>query len=342
MAPLTADQKIDIYRFLRLNRTVEERLVHLYRQGKIVGGLYRSLGQEATSVGSAYALERGDVVGPLIRNLGSVLVRGARPRDVFAQYMARADSPTGGKEGILHFGRPEQGLVSPISMLGTLVPVMAGIALAGRMQKKTIVAMTYIGDGGTSTGPFHEGLNFAGVQRLPLVVVAENNGWSYSTPFRKQTAASCLADRAAAYGVPAETVDGNDVLQVYDAARRAVDRARGGGGPTLIEAKTYRMKGHAEHDGQTYVPREELEEWSRRDPIDLYVAVLLASGVARREELDEIDRGITEEVGRDLDAALDAPPAPAQNAFEGVYASGMPVADPSSRFEPWILRKDRR
>src|SRR5215472_1284765 len=204
MAPLTADQKIDIYRFMRLNRSVEERLVSLYRQGKVVGGLYRSLGQEATSVGSAYALERGDVVGPLIRNLGSVLVRGARPRDVFAQYMARADSPTGGKEGILHFGRPEQGLVSPISMLGTLVPVMAGIALAGRMRKKAIVAMTYIGDGGTSTGPFHEGLNFAGAQRLPLVVVAENNGWSYSTPFRKQTAASCLADRAAAYGVPAE------------------------------------------------------------------------------------------------------------------------------------------
>jgi TPP-dependent pyruvate/acetoin dehydrogenase alpha subunit len=342
MALLTGEQKVDIYRLLRLNRTVEERLVHLYRQGKIVGGLYRSLGQEATSVGSAYALEGGDVVGPLIRNLGTVLARGGRPRDIFAQFMARADSPTGGKEGILHFGRPEQGLVSPISMLGTLVPVMAGIALAGRMQKKAIVALTYIGDGGTSTGPFHEGLNFAAVARLPLVLVAENNGWAYSTPFRKQTAAACLADRAVAYGVPAETVDGNDVLAVYDATRRAVARARGGGGPTLIEAKTYRMKGHAEHDGQTYVPREELEEWSRRDPIDRYVAVLVESGVARLEELEEIDRAIAEEVGRDLDAALASPAAPPENAFDGVYASGMPEREPALRGDPWILRKDRR
>ncbi len=341
MSSLTGEQKTDIYRYLRLNRTVEERLVHLYRQGKIVGGLYRSLGQEATSVGSAYALERGDVLGPLIRNLGSVLVRGGRPRDIFTQYMARADSPTGGKEGILHFGRPEQGLVSPISMLGTLVPVMAGIALAGRMQGRKIVAMTYIGDGGTSTGPFHEGLNFAAVQRLPLVIVAENNGWAYSTPFRKQTAASCLADRAVAYGVPAETVDGNDVLAVYDAARRAVDRARAGGGPTLIEAKTYRMKGHAEHDGQTYVPREELEEWSRRDPIDRYVAALLESSAVRREDLEEIDRRIAEEVGRDLDLALASPAAPPENAFHGVYASGPPETEPAARNEPWILRKDR-
>ena len=174
MSALTPDRKIDIYRLLRLNRSVEERLVHLYRQGRIVGGLYRSLGQEATSVGSAFALERGDILGPLIRNLGSVLAMGVAPREIFTQYMARGNSPTGGKEGILHFGRPEEGLVSPISMLGTLIPVMAGIALAGRMQGKKIVAMTFIGDGGTSTGPFHEGLNFAAVQRLPLVVVAEN------------------------------------------------------------------------------------------------------------------------------------------------------------------------
>ena len=195
---------------------------------------------------------------------------GYSPRDVMTQYMARATSPSGGKDCNLHFGSPERGVISPISMLGALVPVMAGIALAGRMQKKDLVAMTWIGDGGTSTGAFHEGLNFAAVQKLPLVVVAENNGWAYSTPFRKQTAARCLADKAAAYGIPGDQVDGNDVLAVYDAARRAVDRARSGGGPTLIEAMTYRMKGHAEHDAQAYVPKAELEEWRAKDPIERY------------------------------------------------------------------------
>jgi len=300
--------------------------VNLYRQGKIVGGLYRSLGQEATSVGSAFALEKGDILGPLIRNLGSVLVMGVPPRDIFLQYTARASSRTGGKEGILHFGRPEEGLVSPVSMLGTLIPVMAGIALAARMQRKSIVAMTYIGDGGTSTGPFHEGLNFAAVQKLPLVVIAENNGWAYSTPLRKQTAARSLADRALAYGMPAETIDGNDVEAVYTACRRAVGRARRGEGPTLVEAKTYRMKGHAEHDGQTYVPKEELADWARRDPIDAYRSRLIESGIATPQRLDEIDREIAAETDRDVDLALSSPPAEGRNALKDVYA---PESEPT-------------
>ncbi|HEX7252779.1 MAG TPA: thiamine pyrophosphate-dependent dehydrogenase E1 component subunit alpha [Thermoanaerobaculia bacterium] len=312
---------------MRLNRSVEERLVNLYRQGKIVGGLYRSLGQEGTSVGSAFALEKGDVLGPLIRNLGSVLVMGATPREVFTQYLARASSPTRGKEGILHFGRPERGLVSPISMLGTLIPVMAGVALAAKMQRKRHVALTYIGDGGTSTGPFHEGLNFAAVQRLPLIVIAENNGWAYSTPFRKQTAAKCLADRAAGYGIPGESVDGNDVLAVYDATRRAVDRAREGAGPTLIESRTYRMKGHAEHDGQTYVPNEELAAWTRRDPIDRYVRQLTETAFASAEELAAIDREIAQKLEADL-AEAEASPMPApESALEGVYAEAGPVPE---------------
>ena len=331
---LTPERKIDIYRLLRLNRSVEERLVHLYRQGKIVGGLYRSLGQEATSVGSAFALERGDILGPLIRNLGSVLAMGIAPREIFTQFLARGNSPTGGKEGILHFGRPEEGLVSPISMLGTLIPVMAGIALAGRMQGKNIVAMTFIGDGGTSTGPFHEGLNFAAVQRLPLVVVAENNGWAYSTPFRKQTAARSLADRAVGYGIPAETIDGNDVEAVYAASRRAVERARSGGGPTLLEAKTYRMKGHAEHDGQGYVPKEELEDWSRRDPIDLYARSLLSTAVATADTLAEIDERISHQMDEDVAHALASPAPIPENALTGVYAGGLP------EFEPAIIRRN--
>jgi pyruvate dehydrogenase E1 component alpha subunit/2-oxoisovalerate dehydrogenase E1 component alpha subunit len=313
---------------MRLNRVVEEKLVNLYRQGKVVGGLYRSLGQEATSVGTAYALKKGDIVGPLIRNLGVVLVMGYSPRDVLTQYMARATSPSGGKDCNLHFGKPERGVVSPISMLGALIPVMSGIALAARMQKKDTVTMTWIGDGGTSTGAFHEGLNFAAVQRLPLVVVAENNGWAYSTPVHKQTAAKCLADKAAAYGIPGESVDGNDVLAVYDVARRAVDRARAGGGPTLIESMTYRMKGHAEHDAQAYVAKEELEAWRRKDPLERYAHVLTETGVAAAEELAAIDQAVSQEVDSDVEFAEKSPfPAP-EEAFKNVYATKTPEAEP--------------
>lgn len=329
MPDLTLPERIDIYRLMRLNRSLEERLVHLYRQGKVVGGLYRSLGQEATSVGSASALEKGDVLGPLIRNLGSVLVMGYTPREVLTQHLARAASPSGGKEGNLHFGRPERGVVSSISMLGALVPVMAGIALAARMQRKRTVAMTYIGDGGTSTGAFHEGLNFAAVQKLPLVVIAENNGWAYSTPFRKQTAAKSLADRAPAYGIPGVSVDGNDVIAVYDAAREAVERARSGGGPTLVEARTYRMKGHAEHDGQAYVPREELDDWARRDPIARHAERLLASGGVTSGDLEAIDRRIAEELDRDVAEAEKSPYPPADDALAGVYAGGATDAEPA-------------
>ncbi len=315
------EQKLELYRWMRLNRTIEEKLVHLYRQGKVVGGLYRSLGQEAVSVGTAFALRRGDVVGPLIRNLGSVLVMGYTTREVFSSFLARASSPSRGKDGIHHFGRPERGVISPISMLGELVPVMAGIALAGKMREQNIVAMTYIGDGGTSTGPFHEGMNFAAVQKLPLVVVAENNGWAYSTPVRKQTAAACLADRAAAYGVPGETVDGNDVLAVLEAARRAVDRARGGGGPTLLETRTYRMKGHAEHDHQAYVPAEEVAAWALRDPIAFFSRRLVESGDASASDLADIDRTVAMEVEREADAAEATPLPDPATALEGVYAA---------------------
>lgn len=335
MQELPLERRIEIYRYLRTTRVLEERLVHLYRQGRVVGGLYRSLGQEATSVGSACALAPGDILGPLIRNLGAVLVMGYSPREVLLQHLARAASPTGGKDGNLHFGRPERGVVSAIAMLGELVPVMAGIALGARMQGKNIVAMTYIGDGGTSTGPFHEGLNFAAVQKLPLVVIAENNGWAYSTPFRKQTAARCLADRAVAYGVPAETVDGNDVLAVHGATLRAVERARAGGGPTLVEARTYRMKGHAEHDGQAYVPREELEAWNRRDPIATFKTALVQSGAADTARLDAIDREVEEEIIREAELALAAPLPDPKDALKNVYATGVPESEPAFVRRRW-------
>ena len=225
---LTREQHLELYYFMRLNRELEEQMVRLFRQNKIVGGLYPSLGQEAISVGTAYALGPGDWIAPMIRNIGALLVRGFKPRDVMTQHMARYTSPTQGKDGTSHFGDlKSRHVVSPISMLGDLIPVMAGIAMAGRYLGQKIVAMTWIGDGGTSTGVFHEGLNLAAVQKAPFVLIVENNQWAYSTPVEKQSALRDLADRAKAYGIKSAIVDGNDVLAVERTTREAVDaRAR--------------------------------------------------------------------------------------------------------------------
>src|SRR5438132_7902259 len=228
-ARLTREQLLEIYRYLRVTRTLEERLTALYRQSKVIGGLFRSIGQEGESVASAYALERGknrDILSPLIRNLGSMLVMGTRPVEILRQYLAQADGPTRGRELNVHFGDLELGFLGQISHLGDMIPVMAGIALTFKLRGEPRVALVYIGDGGTSTGTFHEGLNFAAVQRVPLLVIGEYNHRAYSTPPDKQFAVPRLADKAKGYGIPAVTVDGNDVLAVYEATRRAADRAR--------------------------------------------------------------------------------------------------------------------
>src|SRR5580692_3720953 len=277
---LTRQQYLDLYYYMRLNRAVEDMMVKLFRQNKIVGGLYSSLGQEAISVGTAYALEKKDWLAPMIRNIGALLVKGVPPRDVFMQHMAKYDSPTKGKDGTSHFGDLEDlHIVSPISMLGDLIPVMTGAAMAGRYLGQKIVTMTWIGDGGSSTGAFHEGLNFAAVEKAPLVLVIENNQWAYSTPVSRQAAVRDLAGRARAYGIEGQVVDGNDVVEMWGAAREAVARARNGGGPILIEAKTMRMTGHAQHDAAEYVPREMLEYWQGRDPLDRFERELTERGL---------------------------------------------------------------
>src|SRR2546425_1594575 len=284
---LKPEQMIELYRYLKLTRLVEERLVNLYRQTKVVGGVFRSLGQEATAVGSAYALRPGDFVTPLIRDLGAVLVKGIRPRDVFAQYMAKAWGPSGGRDLNIHFGDIEKGFIGPISHLGDMIPVMTGVLLAGRMQKKDLVALAYIGDGGASTGAFYEGMNFAAVQRLPLIVIAEYNHYAYSTPMNLQTSVRNLAEKAAAFGIPGYIVDGNDVIACYEVTKQAVDYARKGRGAVLIEAKTYRRKGHAEHDDQRYVPEGEIEYWEKHnDPVDRFERLLLDQKVATKESLE--------------------------------------------------------
>ncbi len=320
---LTREQHLELYYFMRLNRELEEQMVRLFRQNKIVGGLYPSLGQEAISVGSAYALGPGDWIAPMIRNIGALLVRGFKPRDVMTQHMARYTSPTLGKDGTSHFGDlKSRHVISPTSMLGDLIPVMAGIAMAGRYLGQKIVTMTWIGDGGTSTGVFHEGLNLAAVQKAPFVLIVENNQWAYSTPVEKQSALVDLADRAKAYGVKNAIVDGNDVVAVERTTREAVSYARTGNGPVLIEAKTMRMSGHAQHDAAEYVPKAMLESWKQRDPLDRFEKVLSEKKLWDAKTKKEIDARIADEIRADVEFAENSPLPPPEPAEEGVYCEG--------------------
>src|SRR3984957_11724595 len=290
---LTKKQKLELYYYMKLNRSLEDRLVNLFKQNKVVGGLYGSLGQEATSVGTAYALGPGDWIAPMIRNVGALLVRGYQPRDIFTQYMARYTSPTLGKDGTSHFGDLKvRHVVSPISMLGDLIPVMTGVAMAGRYLGQNIAAVTWIGDGVASTGAFHEGLGLAAAQKASFVLIVENNQWAYSTPVSRQVPIQNLADRGAAYGIASAIVDGNDVVAVYQAAKYAVDECRAGRGPRIIEVKTMRMRGHAQHDPAEYVPKEMFDYWKARDPITLYEKYLTENKIWDTAAKSEIDARI--------------------------------------------------
>ena len=291
-----------MYYFARLARDIEERLVILFRQSKVIGGLYRSLGQEGESVGTAYALEQTDAVLPLIRNMGALMTMGVRPREIFLQYMAKGESNSRGRDLNIHIvhhagwtawrpgRRRRAGRRRPDQHARRFDPGGGRHRLGARMRGTDLVAMAWIGDGATSTGAFHEGLNFAAVQKVPLVVVAEDNKFAYSTPIAKQMAIKRIDERAAAYGIPHEMVDGNDMLAVYDVAKRMVDRARAGEGASLIGVDTMRMQGHAQHDDARYVPKELLEEW-RGEGSDRAVREGCCSSAAPRprSEIDEID-----------------------------------------------------
>jgi pyruvate dehydrogenase E1 component alpha subunit/2-oxoisovalerate dehydrogenase E1 component alpha subunit len=249
-----------------------------------------------------------------------MLVQGARPDEIIRQYMAKGDSPTRGRELNIHYGDLVRGFIGQISHLGDMVPVMAGVTLSFKMRKEDRVGLVYVGDGATSTGAFHEGINFAAVQRCPLVVVVENNGYAYSTPLRKQTAARQLVDKAIGYGIAGEQADGNDVIATYEVTKRAVDRARAGGGVTLVELITYRRKGHAEHDNQSYVPAGEIDKWAtENDPIDRYMTRLRGDGF-EESELTAIDKRVVDEIDRATDAAEASPMPEPTDALVGIYA----------------------
>jgi TPP-dependent pyruvate/acetoin dehydrogenase alpha subunit len=314
------DESLDLLYYMLLTRRLEEHLVGLYKEGKISGGLYSSLGQESISVGTTYALEKDDIVSPVIRNIGSVLIKGYTPKDVFCQYLARMDGPTKGKDTTLHFGEIERGTVAPISILGPLIPIMAGVALAGRMQKKNRVALTYIGDGGASTGDFHEGMNFAAVQRLPLICVIENNQYAYSTPVSKQSRIPDLALRGVGYGIETAVIDGNDVIAVYETTRKAREICLRGDGPFLIECKTFRVKGHAEHDDPTkYVPRDVFDHWRKKDPVDRYIQFLTEEKIIDPKGLNDMEQKIQQILERDKKEALASPLPAADDTATGVF-----------------------
>ncbi|CAN5557772.1 thiamine pyrophosphate-dependent dehydrogenase E1 component subunit alpha [soil metagenome] len=330
---LGKNQLLEMYYFARLARDIEERLVILFRQSKVIGGLYRSLGQEGESVATAYALKRTDAVLPLIRNMGALTTIGVRPREIFLQYMARADSNSRGRDLNIHIVHlPEEGaaepvIVGPISMLGDSIPVAAGIAMGARMRRSAgsrpgdpLVAMAWIGDGATSTGAFYEGLNFAAVQDIPLVVVAEDNKYAYSTPIARQMKIRRIDERAASCGIPHQMVDGNDMLAVYDAAKPMVDRARAGGGASLLGVDTMRMQGHAQHDDARYVPKELVEDWAKRDPLERFRRHLVEADVASANEIDEIDVMTRRYAAEEADLAEQSPMPDPATATRGVYA----------------------
>lgn len=319
-----------LYRHMVLTRALEDRLEALLKQGHVVGGLYRSLGQEATAVGSAYALEDGDWLAPSIRDVGALYVRGLPPIEMLRQYAARATSACAGKDNTTHFTIPELGLLGPISPLGTQLCVLNGVALTFKQRQEPRVCMTYQGEGASRTGASHEGFAMAAALDLPIVIVLEHNRWSFGTRSDRAAAVEDWAHTVEAYGLPVRSVDGNDVLEVHEAAREAVDRARGGGGPGVIVAETYRMRGHAQHDSQKYMPTGEIGEWKARDPILRFERVLVGDGWLSESGLEEIRTAVDAELSEAVEMVLSEPYPDPEEACTRVFAD--PELDPGV---PW-------
>lgn len=314
------ETKKQLYYYMKLGRMMEERIEILYKQGSINGAIYLGRGQEATTVGTSMALGKGDFLAPTHRDLIAHLPRGMSLARIFANIYGKIDGPTRGKDAISYMGDMKLGIMTPISMLPDGYPVATGAALAYKYKGVNKVAMAYCGEGATSRGDFHESLNMAAVMNLPVVFVVENNQYAYSTPTYKEMKIRDVAQRACAYDIPGVKVDGNNVEKVYDAASEAVARARQTGGPTLIEAKTMRMKGHAGHDPANYVPKELLSEWEQRDPIKLYEEQLLDEGTITEEELKHTRERLEKEILEAVAFAEKSAFPEGHETLYGVYA----------------------
>jgi len=315
--------KLDMLHFMKLTREIEDRIERkLYRQGRIVGGVYVGRGQEAISVGTAIHMEQDDVVAPSHRDMGVFLMRGISARRIIAQYMGRRTGLTRGRDGNMHMGDMNHNVIAFVSHLGDNVPVAAGAALAFKQRGEKRVALCYNGEGATSRGDWHEGINFASIHKLPVVFFINNNAYAYSTPMELQMAVEDVALRAPGYGIPGEVVDGNDILAVYDSAKRAIDRARSGEGPSLVEYKTFRMTGHSAHDDAGYVPPELFEEWKQKDPIVRFEHTLVEEGTLTRERIAEMQRECALMIDDAVDWAEKEPyPAP-EEVTRDVYFEG--------------------
>ncbi len=324
MIDIKREDLLQLYYYLKLTRKLEDRVTSLYHQGKILGGAWTSNGTEAVSVGYGYALEKNDIAAPYFRDMGVFLIRGITAKRIMAQYMGKKTGVSGGKEGNVHIGDLNFGVLGFPSHLSDNYPVGTGAALAFKIRGEKRVVAACTGDGGTSRGDFHEGMNFAAVRQLPIVFFCNNNQYAYSTPLRLQMAVKNVADRSLAYGIPGKIVDGNNVIEVYMAAKEAYDKARNGGGPTFIECKTMRMHGHSEHDSAKYVPRELLEEWKKRDPIMNMEKYLLENNISKREELDDIGLRAKEEIDEAESFAMESPYPKPEDCFKGVYSTPIP------------------
>ncbi len=317
---LSKEQKIELYRYLKMTRMFDEKTVAMKRQSKLTGGVFTSLGQEATAVGTAYALEAQDFIAPFIRDIGACFVKVIEPRTIFLQYLGRGNAPSRATDVQFHFADLEKGFVGPISHLGDMIPVVTGILLASRMKKENRVAAAYIGEGASSTGAFHEGVNFAAVQKLPLITIIENNGYAYSTPTRDQAACSNFVDKAVGYGIKGLTCDGNDVIHSYEAMKEAVAHARSGNGSVLIEAHTYRRKGHAEHDNQSYVPEGEIDWWAEHnDPVMRYETYLRENEIMSQEVMDGTAKELKTFLDTEADWAESRPDPKPESAVYDVF-----------------------
>jgi TPP-dependent pyruvate/acetoin dehydrogenase alpha subunit len=338
---LTREDRALLLRFMLLMRTAEERGLTLYRQGKVPGSFYDGHGQEAISVGASFVLGPRDRMCILHRDLGAHFVRGVTPDRYLANYMGRSGGVTGGKDGNMHFGDPHLGCVGMVSMLPDMAQVACGLALAFKLRGEPRVAMTFFGEGSTANGQWHEAMNFAGVHLLPVVFLLENNKFAYSTPQELEFAVDPI-ERAAGYGFPGVSVDGNDVEAVFEASREAADRAREGGGPTLIEAHTMRMHGHGAHDDMSYVPPEMFEEWAERDPIERYEAHLTADHGSSADELGEIRSEVEREVAEAAEKALASPMPEPELATDGVFADRFePLGDGQAPWSRWSATEER-
>jgi TPP-dependent pyruvate/acetoin dehydrogenase alpha subunit len=306
--------------YLKLTREAEWRIERvLYRQGKIVGGVYVGRGQEAIGVGAAIQLVDGDVVIPTHRDFSAFVIRGMSLREIFSNWLGRTGGPTRGRDGGPHLGDTRRGIISIISSLGSWCPVACGAAMALKRKGKGNVVLTFFGEGTSSRGDVHEAMNWAAVMKLPVIFMCNNNAYAYSTPAEKQFAVKSLARRGPAYGMPGMSVDGNDVLAVYQAARQAIARARAGRGPSFIECKTFRMAGHSAHDAADYVPEKSLREWAKKDPIVRLEKLLLARRILTRKRIQALEAGIQKEIDAAIAQAEASPfPEPAA-AGEGVY-----------------------